>query len=798
MTKSITFILIATFAHSIAFGQIFADNRKMPTMVSDTTKNVHILSEDLDRTVNEDGTIKQRKADKLYKQMGYQASADLYERMVKKGNIDNTSMAKLAKSHRLNGDTEGAEYWYSKIINANSEPSTMFYYAQALQSNGKCEDAVRWYNAFNAKANKNDQVNIDFIDDCSELNQFESHEAVLTNASFLNSESLDFSAVPFKKGVVFTSTRGLGSIAKNTDNWTKDNFSDLFYAERNEDGSYSEPVSLANDVNGRFHDGAASFTTAQNVMYFSRNNRSGNRKKGNISMKIYTAEVNDEGVWSEGEELPFNSDDFITCHPTLNVDGQKLYFASNRPGGFGGMDIYVSEKQGNTWSAPMNLGPEVNTVGNEIFPVINQEDILFFASNGHRGLGGLDIFAIKKMDANDEQSWTIRKNIGTPFNSKKDDFGFVTNANTTEGFVTSSRDGGKGEDDIYEWTSDEPIDFFGEPVLKLEGKTGMNKLFAVIDMKSKDAINDAIVTFETTNEDNEPVFYTSDNLGELKHLVRPGKSIKIKVEKDGYESYTEHIESYDLLTYDKDRYELELVRRACTEMNGVIMNKDCDKPLADATIRVFNKCTGEEETFTTNRNGTFESCLKCGCEYEIIGNKDSFTEDRVVLSTLDSNCDEAKKMNVLLDVNSISPANFVGIPKANELAVGSVITLENIYYDFNKYKIRPDASTDLDDLVRLMNENPSLEIELGSHTDARGTDTYNQKLSLNRASAAVTYLVKKGIDPDRIIAKGYGESQLTNGCGNGVNCDEDEHQRNRRTEIKVTRFDNPNVRIINK
>ncbi len=801
---------MALLGTTAAFAQILADNTPITasSAVFDTTKmaaHAELLTEKNADAIGEEGTGRKRKANRLYKQLGYQASADVFKKMEEKGELDMAMMQRLAKSYRLNGNTESAEYWYSKVVNQNPEPSTMFYFAQALQSNGKCEDAVRWYKKFNDQVKRKDQVNLDFIEDCSEMKNFRTNDMVqVNNMSTLNSQFIDFCAVPYKQGVVFTSTRGLNGVSKSTDKWTEESFSDLFYAKKMEDGSYGEPVSMANDLNGRYHDGVATFTAGQNVMYFSRNNRDGKSKNGMRDLKVYSTKINNSNDWSKVEELPFNSDEFGTCHPTVTQDGKTMYFASDRPGGFGGMDIYVSQMVGGKWTMPKNLGPTVNTVGNEIFPSVNGENVLCFASNGHRGMGGLDIFAVQLASKSDMTSWTNRVNVGAPFNTPKDDFGFSINETQTKGFLSSSRDGGRGGDDIYEWESTEAINLFDKEMTKKEevvaattpaGTAGVNQRFVVVDRDSKQRLEKSIVTFEVMGDNDNPVYFTSDREGLLSHVLPSGKKVNVIVEKEGFETYTERITTADLIRMGDKDYTFELERRACTEMMGVVMNNDCNKPLADATVRVFNKCTGAEETFTTNRDGKFDSCLKCGCEYEIIGTKTNFTEDRTKLNTVKANCDSAQPMNVNLNVSSISPA-----PKTypttttnsglavNDLRVGSLITLENIYYDYNKFTIRADASTDLEKVVKLMSEYPTMEIELGSHTDARGSDTYNMNLSQNRAQAAVNYLIKRGVQAHRIVAVGYGESRLTNHCVNGANCSDTEHQQNRRTEIKITKM----------
>ncbi len=281
------------------------------------------------------------------------------------------------------------------------------------------------------------------------------------NLKVINSSDLDYNAVLVGDGVIFTSTRAQASSrfaatagGGKLNAWKK-KLSTLFYS-RLSDGKLAEPVPLTGAINDEYHESSASFSYSGNLMFFTRSSAKKDRR-GKRQLKIFMAEKL-EDQWSNIQEVPFNGDDFSTCHPAISSDGTRLYFSSNRPGGFGGMDIYVSTYRNESWSAPVNLGPVINSAGNEVFPYISEDEVLYFSSSDQGGLGRLDIFRSKKVYANSERTWQIKENLGEPFNSPGDDFGFYINADNTGGLFTSSRNGGKGKDDIYYWQLiDKPI-----------------------------------------------------------------------------------------------------------------------------------------------------------------------------------------------------------------------------------------------------------------------------------------------------------------------------------------------------
>ncbi|MEM1121944.1 MAG: OmpA family protein [Bacteroidota bacterium] len=738
-------------------------------------------------------------ADKAYEHLSYLKAADLYQQLGE-GGLDAAAKARLADSYRLNGDTESAEYWYAQAVKETKDPQDMLYYAQVLQSNGKCEMALDWYDQYRVLMGENNLLPRAAVTDCNKLVFLPKQQVTVTNARQLNSGHLDYSPVPYKGGIVFTSTRGK-SENRLEDTWTKDNFSDLFYAKRVGNESFTAVEELAGNINGDFHDGTATFNKSGTIMYFTRNNTDGKNAKNIVDLKIYSAELNVK-KWGNVKEMPFNNPEYSTCHPTLSVDGSTLYFASNRPGGFGGMDLYKSVRSGSYWSVPENLGEKVNTAGNEIFPFINQEGTLFFASDGLAGIGGLDIYSTKWVN----NDWLMAENMGKPINSAKDDFGYSQLENGQEGYFTSNRVGGFGGDDIYFWSSSVPPVINNQP-----------NLITVIDEATNVKISDALVTIVEgvyKNKNNiptatkvkngvpqsndywaRPITLLTDEKGGIQPEVRTGKTYTILVEKQGYAAVKKVVNATELLR--QLEWIIPIKKRKGLALNGSVIQQAYNRTIPNAEVELFNLCTGEYETTVSDDEGNFAFFLECNCDYELTAKKERMVGEKRQYSTLNIDCRSTKPINsiVYMTVDKPKPASTISEPvpavveSTTTLEVGQVITLEDVYYDFNKATIRGDASEALDRIVQLLVDYPSMEIELYSHTDARGDRDYNEKLSQRRANAAVKYITSRGINQRRLLGKGYGESSLKNDCKDGVKCDEWQHQENRRTEIKITKLD---------
>ncbi|MBI1227110.1 MAG: OmpA family protein [Bacteroidetes bacterium] len=612
---------------------------------------------------------------------------------------------------------------------------------------------------------------------------------MVTNAEDLNTPYLDYCAVPYKAGVMFTSARGGKGIFVCDQDLVSGSYSDLYFAKEDVESRFFYPDMVRGDINGKYHDGAPTFTPDGQTMLFSKNNKKGKTANGLIDMKIYSA-TSSKGAWVDVKELSFNDDNYSSCHPALSADGSLLFFSSNRPGGYGGMDIYVSKKDGENWGQPINLGPNVNSMGDEIFPFVTATNYLYFSSDGRPGMGGLDIFSVLMTGM--EASQPLR--LPEPINSSSDDFAFTSDKNEFKGYLTSNRPGGKGQDDIYRW------DFNGvrpqiASICVVDKATGARISDADLKIRQADGATWGAVDNNYQSAQNYVVLYTerftmkepTPNVScEVKVPVVRGENYYVEVSKPGYQSVRLLVTSTEMLAGPE--YLVPIDAPKSTNFTGVVRNRMTDAALPGSTVKVLNKCTNQVQEFNTDANGKFNFQLDCRCDYEVLAQKSGFAKHENLWKMGEINCSDGETTQNLYLAPEPAPL------ETPELEVGTVIKLENIHYDYDKFNIRPDAAVDLDHVVELMKKYPSLEIELGSHTDARGSDSYNERLSQERADAAVKYIVSKGISRKRLTAKGYGETKLLNECGNGVECDDATHEENRRTEIKITRLEEKGVR----
>ena len=384
-----------------------------------------------------------KKANELYDKMAYAGAIKLYEKVLEK-EFNGEAMVKLADSYRLTNQYNDAAKWYSKLVYTNyAQPIHYFYYGQMLMNQQRYKDAKVWFKNF-AEAEPEDPRGMRFYNACDSIKYLlaDSTGYKVKNLP-INSEESDFGVAYYKDGIVFASSRGGGVVARNYD-WDGKPFLDIYYTELEDKNKlkYSKPKTLNGRLNTRFHEAVASFDPTQSIVYFTRNNfiegKKGKDEEGVVHLQIYYAEVTGRG-WKNLKSVPFNNDLFSVGHPWISADGKKMYFASDMPKGYGGTDLYVSEYRDGEWGTPVNLGPLVNTSSNEMFPFLHPDGTLWFASEGHQGLGGLDIFSAKF-----DQIWGDVSNPGYPINSSFDDFAFVIDQELKTGYFSSNRPGGKG------------------------------------------------------------------------------------------------------------------------------------------------------------------------------------------------------------------------------------------------------------------------------------------------------------------------------------------------------------------
>lgn len=619
------------------------------------------------------------KANKYYEKYDYKFAIDIYEKLLEKSPSLEVAQ-KLANCYRFVNNTIAAERAYATVLTfPGFDPINYIYYAGILKQNGKFDQAKRNYLMYAERVPEKSDYAVKLANSCDAARLWLQNPDVnvdIENENSFNSEHSDFSPIAYANGFLIISDRWFLKSPENDKNakvygWTGNSFLKIYQAEQAKDSAAGvmQLTLLPEQINDKYHNGPATLNADGSAIYFTRAGVADDvdlKKAKDVVFRktIYLAsKIN--GIWSEATPFPYNSPyEYSVQHPALSPDGNILYFASDMPGGFGGMDLYYSEKSSNGWSKPINCGNIINSDEDEVFPFVRKDGTLYFSSRGHITIGGLDIFSSK----GDKNSWKEPENLKSPYNSTRDDFGIFFFQDNLSGYLSSNRPGGKGADDIYR--------FYQKP---------------------------------------KEQFYA---------------------------------------------------------VEGKVNEKGTGNPLSGLKIFLINKKTGEEKTTISAEDGSFKFALEKETDYTVRGDMDKFFS-RQEGDITTKGATESTVFNVKFEVEKVEEAYLV--------------RLKNIYYDFNKYNIRKDAEPELNKVVAFLNNTPSVNIELRSHTDARGKAAYNLKLSELRAASAKDYLKNKGIGKERLSSKGFGESQLLNTCADGVKCSDEEHQLNRRTEFKVVK-----------
>lgn len=703
-----------------------------------------------------------QKGDKYFDRLSYQEAIRWYHRANKKDGLDQEVIHKLAECYRLTKNYQEASDWYGQYVKSDVVQDSMawFWYGHCLLKDKRYDDALDAFQQYAILAPK-DPRGTSYVNQLKKIDDLLEQKGFVTIETLpINSYESDFGAVPYAGGLIFASSRDEGPPVGQTFDWLDDPFLSLFYAKqkKEEPPTYDRPELLKGEVNTKFHESNFTFAYDDSTrVYFSRNNYI-ERKKGMnedrvILLKIYTA-VMDGLEPTYIQEFPHNSDTFSCTHPCLAPDGQALYFTSDMPGGEGGKDLYKIVKTGTGWGQPENLGPEINTPGDEMFPYISAAGNLYFSSDGHPGMGYLDVFL-----AREKQGKLVIQNMGPPLNSPYDDFGVWLNKTEEEGYFSSDRPGGMGKDDIY----------------KLKIKRPEVEIL-VVDSVAALPIEGAEITVHDRTFDTSQT-YKTDTVGRIEFKSEFGTDYELLVKTTEFQDRVEGMntdipESADTLqTLYSKRIELYNPPPA---ISAIVIDEDTRKRLIGATIE-FIKLANNDTTFRyTDRNGRFAIQLEKNTYYQINVRRPGYLTYTNRVSTT----------QIAYDGDTIIPLQLQEIRKAK----GKIVQLEGILYDFDKFDIREDMKPKLDVLVELMVQNPTIRVELSSHTDCRGSYSYNQKLSQRRAKSAMEYIVSQGVERDRIEAVGYGEMKLRNRCKDGIPCDEDEHEVNRRTEYKIIGF----------
>ncbi len=741
---------------------------------------------------------KMKRAQQFMDALNYQDAIQIYNEILQKGD-DSVAKMNIAECYRKVNDTENAEYWYGQVVRLpESKAKHKLYYGQMLQRNGKCDLAKEWYQKYveEAPGDVRGQFLLQACDYEQELRTKNAGIYDIQNVAF-NSNVDDFSPMFYEEGLIFATERDKGTAIKRKHGWTGNPFLELFYVkaepvDRDDpcgEQTYNQPEKFSKDLNSKYHDAAVTFSSDQKTIYFTRNNynegKVGKSDEGIVKLKVYYGELGEERKVNELNSLPFNSDEYSVAHPTLSLDGKTLYFSSDMPGGFGGMDLYYSEKEDGRWGPPMNMGPSINTEGNEIFPYFHSgTQRMYFSSDGHIGLGGLDIYYMEQKEGGE---WGSIENLGYPMNTISDDFGIVFNEEGTCGYLSSDRDGGVGRDDIYAFRK------MASPVKVL-----------VFDEKTKEPIEGAMVINACSGDT-----MTTAADGYVTFDQKMNVCCTFTASKEEYDSNSEEGCTKEIAIGEEVLVEIPLNKSIEFKLEGAAFNALTLLPLEGVEITLINDCGDEEQTVVTDDTGVFSFELKEDCCYTVKGTKDKFLAAKAT-----DQCTRGLTESMTLQVNlnlhpietdepivNINPSNVDDPTDPNDLTnrtgqdmgpnnvnnnIGDPITyLVHIYYDFNQSFIREDAVPELERLLEMLIDNPEYVVEIGSHTDSRGSHRYNRRLSQRRAESVIRWLTNKGVSRDRLVPVGYGETVNVNNCKNLIPCSEQEHQMNRRTEFRV-------------
>ncbi|MFT6717682.1 MAG: outer membrane protein OmpA-like peptidoglycan-associated protein [Sphingobacteriales bacterium] len=692
-------------------------------------------------------TLKSR-ADRAYEDFSYSKAVELYLDIVERGNPEPLVLKNLAESYRHLGDMKSAEVWYSQVVTLRSRtPEEIFWYAHSLKANSKYGEANNWMRLFNElkPEDRRGVMHVTAGDYVSKFSPIASPYSV-SNLT-INGKGDDFGAALMGESVVYVSDGESNPAVKRSSGWSGKSYMDLYISDRIAGGGLSSPQFFSKAVNSRLNEGPLCFTKDELQIYFTRNNPESG-KNGSNNLKIYRATLAGTDFVNV-EEMPFCSNEFNVCHPTLNSEGNLLYFASDMAGGFGGYDIYKVTYDRGFWGRPANMGPVVNTEGNESFPFIHRGGKLYFSSDGHVGLGGKDIFSVDVRRATPENV----ENLSAPINSRADDFAFIADSSGNAGFISSNRDGGKGGDDMYAFVFAEQSDIY-----LLKG--------TVVDLN--DFPIPGTLVYIKDEAGNVLGKSQTDNDGFFTFNLNRFKTYKVTTQSQAYEQSEMPVSVFPAGSVRNIEV---LAEKSNFSVKGIIKNDQTGREMGEVALTLLNKNSGKSQSGITSLDGKFGFLLVGSTDYAMKIEKSGFFSKNIEFSTVN------RKSGSVIRFQELN---------LEAIKVDQVIEIPNIYYDFGKFDIRTDAAEELDKVVDMLQDNSNVSIELGSHSDSRGSSDGNLALSQKRAESAVNYIVSKGIDRARVGARGYGESMIKNRCTDGVRCSDAEHQENRRTEIKIT------------
>jgi outer membrane protein OmpA-like peptidoglycan-associated protein len=736
-----------------------------------------------------------KKANNYFGQEQYGNAITYYEKFLKKSTSHIEATQNIAFCYKKLKDYTNAEKYYAKASELNpSESANYLYYGQALKNNDKIREAKVQFEKFVEKE-PNNFIGKLMMQSCSDIKEWEEDEKAfeVNNMENINSKNSDFCPLVFQEGIVFVSERGIDLVNENSFGMSNKPYLSIYYAK--EEKAYKKAKSFSSQINSLYHDGPVSISSDGKIIYFTRVQKKEQGKNFTNRLKIYKAEL-DGKKWKNVTPLSFNNNSYSVAHPWISEDGEKLFFASDMPGGHGGMDIYVATKNGDDWGKPINLGKGVNTAENEVFPYY-RKGMLYFSSDGLSGYGGLDVFVVKEDDL-----WQNPENLKAPLNSAKDDFG-IFYKDDENGYFSSDREGGMGSDDIYsfKWHT-------LAPQTSISGLVEFDKLAAEgMDLSLMDE-DDNVVQTTTTDADGRFKF---DKLGlDENYMIRLDETDESKL--NGSNVYLTNSKGEKVLLANnlgKGKFKFKALPYAYYDDLELLEEKDESLFTVSVFGQIYQKLPGDYsdgmEVWVVDDEGNIIGKAKSDKDGKFVFDKLSPNDEYLfMLAEDDENLNmiivdengkviesakrliEGKYRYVRLDADQNVITLINEIDEVIKIAENENFIISKVLYEYRSSDINDLAALELDKLVLILQKNKTIGVELSSHTDSKGSEKFNIELSQKRADKALEYIVSKGIAKDRIIAKGYGESQpvapnkLENGSDNPQG-----RAKNRRTVFKV-------------
>lgn len=689
---------------------------------------------------------------------------------------DTYAIFKVANTHHKLRDYPQASEWYGKLAEADAAgdyPLARYQYANALKMTGNYDAAITEFQKFAAAYTSDDadyykkraEIEIKGAQLAKEWGENPEEELVVENlGEMVNSSSSEGGAYPMGRETIIYSSLKADTLIEIEDG-EEGKFAKIYTTTKEEGGEWAEAQIFNEEALSKkgFHVVQPAFSMDLTKFYFVRAQLTGNILENS---RIYYAAYNDGSI-GEPSQLDFNSNKYACKNPSIAKWGEKEYllFSSNMPGGEGGFDLWYAEinEDGST-KQPLNFGATVNTIADDITPFFDERDNnLYFASEGHPGMGGFDIFRIQRNP--DTEEWTQVENMKPGFNSYVDDFGFIINKEGRDdcyAYVTSNRPGtmtmgNKSEtccDDIFSVLMPERCDIIYD--------------LAVYDKDSNEPLNGATVQLidKATGEVVDEQTNTEGN--EYTFILEMNKDYEVVAKKEGLEAgkteATTNKEELVAKGFDITR-PIEFSDQVSLEQLGLMVetyNKKTGEPLTGATVVIYDAASGDVVKELTETGGNrFTFNVPRTKSYKIAARAEKFIGDNKTVDKGD--------LGTLQKLYLTPPPLFV-----------------NIYFNFDKYAIRTGAADTLDQVLAVLKDYPELVVEVRGHTDAKGSNIYNDKLSKQRSDATIKYLIDKGIDKSRLIPKGLGEEQPAAPNTNPEGGDNPQgRQLNRRVEFKI-------------